>query len=121
MSYQPTFSLLFFLFSIIYLFLTYILIAAPYPSSSPPSPTLTNPSPHYFTPPLLREEGEVSLGYHPTLGHLIPAGIGISSPTEGQPVQVGEGVQWQALESETASTAMLGTHVKTRLHITINV
>lgn len=35
-------------------------------------------------PPLLRE-GKVPLGYHTTLGHLVPAGLGISPPTQGQP------------------------------------
>ena len=59
------------------------------PANSP-SLALANPSAHY--PPLLLREGEVSLGYHPTLEHLVLAGLGMSSPPEAQPgSQVGEG------------------------------
>ena len=51
------------------------------PPSSPPSPTLRNPSPHH---PLFSSEKESPLGCYPTLGHLVPAGLGTFSPTEAQ-------------------------------------
>ena len=50
------------------------------PPSSPPSPALTSPSP--LTPPLLFREKEAPFGEHSILGHLIPAGLGASSPAE---------------------------------------
>ena len=52
------------------------------PPSSPPSPTLRNPSPHH---PLFSSEKGSPLECYPTLGHLVPAGLGTFSPTEAQP------------------------------------
>ena len=58
------------------------------PPSSFPSPTLTNPS-SYCLLPFSSEKGNPLLGYHPTLGHLVLAGLGTSSPTSNQAVQIG--------------------------------
>lgn len=38
-----------------------------------------------FSVTLLLREWEASLGYHPTLGHEVTAGLSTSSPTEAQP------------------------------------
>lgn len=55
----------------------FILLFTSCPVPSPlPNPTLTNPSCHCPLPP-----GE-PLGYQPTMGHLVPAGLGTPAPTE---------------------------------------
>lgn len=52
-----------------------------HPNHSPLLPVLLSQIPSPVTPFLLRE-GEAPLGYHPTLGCLVPAGLSNSSPTE---------------------------------------
>lgn len=49
---------------------------------------LITPAP--LPPSLLLKEGEAPIGYHTTLGHLVPAGLSISSPTEAQAGSPGE-------------------------------
>lgn len=53
-----------------------------HPPSFLPNPTLTNLSLHL--PLALSSEKESPSGYHPSLGHLVPAGLGTST-TQAQP------------------------------------
>jgi hypothetical protein len=63
-----------------------------------PVPPLQIPTP--LPPSFLLREGEDSLGYHPTLGHQVVAGLSASPPLRSnQAVQLGEEIQWQATES----------------------
>jgi hypothetical protein len=78
----------------------YIPIAVPpFSPSSQSSPyKLVLPLPF----PLLLRRWEARVGYHPTVGHLVPAGVNISSPTESQLEIPGKGIQGQATELETS-------------------
>ena len=70
----------FYLFSITYFFHSlYTLIAASL------SPLLTVPLLQITLPVILSPSLRRSFGYHLTLGHRVPAGLNISSPTEAQP------------------------------------
>ena len=61
------------------------------PSSfSPPSTALVNLSPHYLLP-FSSEKGRLPLRDHPTLEHLVPAGLSISSSAEVQTGSQGRG------------------------------
>jgi hypothetical protein len=51
--------------------------------SSPFTPALANPSPITLFPSL--QDEDAPFGYHPILGHLVPAGLSTSSPTEAKP------------------------------------
>jgi hypothetical protein len=55
---------------------------------------------------------------HPTLGHLVPTGLGTALPTEAQPgiQERGKGIKWQATEIKTVPAPLLGAHMKTKLH-----
>lgn len=78
--------------------LLYISISAP--PSLLPVPSSQMPSP--LPPPLLPIKGEASIGYHPTLGHQVAAGLNASSRTGAWQVRPArEGVQWQGTESGT--------------------
>lgn len=60
------------------------------PITSPASSTITNPFP-YCLFPFSSEKGSPFLRYNPTLGHLIPAGLDISSLAEAQLFSPGGG------------------------------
>lgn len=58
-----------------------------------------------------------SLGYHPSLEYLVPAGLGIFSPTEAQPGSAGgvKEIQCQGTETETGPASLVkgtDTHAK---------
>jgi hypothetical protein len=107
----PSLSFTFFFSLIIYFFYSlYLLITAL------PGPSLQIP------PPLssaLLLKGEGPLEYHPTLRHLVPAGLGTSSPTEAQPgSQVsGRGSNDKKQRLRQSTLHVLGSHMKTKLHI----
>jgi hypothetical protein len=79
----------------------YILITVPL-SPLFPDPSLQTPSSIVIPSPQRRG---VLFGYHPFLGHLVPAGLGTSSFTKAQPGSpgMGKGIQWQGKETEPAS------------------
>lgn len=102
------------IFFLYFFYSHYIPFAAP--PFSPPSPALTN-SP--IIPSSSPQSRGRPLGYHPSLGHLVSAGLN-TSPTEAQPGSPGGGkeIQWQATESETALTPIVrGCTFKTKLYI----
>lgn len=69
-----------------------------------PSPTLTNSSP--IVPSSSEKKGNTP--WTPSyLGHLVPAGLDTSSPTEDQLGSPGrrKGIQWQGTETQTALAA----------------
>ena len=59
-------------------------------------------------------------GHHPTLGHLVPAGLSTSSPTESQPGR-GRGSNGREQSQRQHLLHLLGTHMKTKLHTCICV
>lgn len=61
---------------------SYHLISAPLPSLFL-VPHLQHPLPVASFPS--SQKMEAHLGYHPILGHLVPAGVGTFSPTDAQP------------------------------------
>lgn len=67
-----------------------------------PSPTLTNPFPHCSF--LFSSNKGSSLGNHPTLGHLVPAGPGTSSPIETHKV-VQVGGKWKQRQGTEIATS----------------
>lgn len=58
------------------------------------------------------------LGYHPTLGYLVSAGLDTSSPTEAQPSSTngGKRIQFQWTEMETTAIALIGGNTWTPSH-----
>lgn len=73
------------------------------PPSSLPSSIFTNPS---STSPFLSPEIRGTLLGGATLGHIVPEGLGTSSPTEAQPGR-GKGIQWQGTETKTAPAPLV--------------
>ena len=58
----------------------------------PPFPSSTSLQTSPFITPLPSPQRRgAPPGYHPALGHLVPAGLGTSSPTEAQPGSPGRG------------------------------
>ena len=78
-----TVSLFLFLFFPYNLFI-YIHITSQSKPLPPLLPVLPFQIPLHIIPPILLKDSEAPLGYHSTLGHLVPARLSISSPTEAQ-------------------------------------
>lgn len=111
-SFFPSFFLfLFFLSSfvsfLLCFFTTFFLLIHIFTSwSHPPSHSYPYKSLSILSTPILLKEGDVPLGYHPILGHPVPAWLGTPSPTESQTGSPGRGnmIQWQGTKTESAPT-----------------